>query len=140
MMKLSLVRPVISLSPEPFTVTGTTTRSTFARILKSCALALTANSMNASATTNAILSRICALRRIVTLPCSYRITGLPVNDFYLAEFSVSRSVRGVVTKAVLATQFLSDLIEDFLERVLIVDDECRAAGFRRKLSERSDVA
>ncbi len=50
MTKSCFARLVTSLSPAPFTVTGTTTRSIFARILNSCAYATAARN-NAAATT-----------------------------------------------------------------------------------------
>ena len=37
-----------------------------------------------------------------------------------------------IADAVLASQFLSDLIKNFLETVLVIHDECRSAGLVRQ--------
>src|SRR2546429_137283 len=81
-----------------------------------------------------------AFRRIVTSPRSDRVTGITRDDLYLAELSISCSIRGVVAKAVLASQFLRDLIEDFSEGVFVTDGEGAASGFRGELSKGPDVS
>src|SRR5262245_31796839 len=100
----------MSFSPEPFTVTGTTTKSIFARILKSCALAAVTSSPSARTVS---LPTIETFRRIVTFPRSDGITGVSRDDLYLAELSIPSAVRGVIAQAVLAAQFLRDLVKDF---------------------------
>src|SRR5215510_3616995 len=120
----------MSFSPEPFTVTGTTTKSIFARILKSCAPAAVASSMSA---TTMSLPTVETFRRIVTLPRSDGIARVSRDDFYLAEPSIPGCVGGVIPQAVLAAQFLRDLIKDFRKSVLIADDECLPASLCREL-------
>src|SRR5262249_22663763 len=102
------------------------TRSTSARILKSCA---TAEDASREKVSNVSLPNISTFRRIVTLPRSNVITGVPRDDLYLAEFSVTCGVCGVVAKTVLASQFLRNLIENLSEGILVVYNERRPTGF-----------
>src|SRR5215475_1096721 len=83
---------------------------------------------------------IAILRRIVTLPRSDHVARVSRHDFYLPESSILVRVRRDVSKAVLASQFLRDLIENLLEAARPIHKKCGAACLVRKLPQCSRVA
>src|SRR5207249_474101 len=79
------------------------------------------------------------LGRIVSLPGFDAVARTSRCDFDLAELSVPRRVRGHIAEAVLASEFLCDLIEDLLETVFVVRDECCSAGVVGEFPQSSQV-
>src|SRR5215471_18900094 len=84
--------------------------------------------------------KIGVFRRIVALSRSDRIAGTSRHDLYLVILSVFCGIGRHVTKAVLASQFFGNLIENFSETVLIAYNESSSSGLFRKFLESTDIA